>query len=88
VAFTPGSALAVVALPADDIVTIINVSSSSLQANAFVGDQPVFVAVDSIGTRAFVANSGSNTVSVVDLVSAAVVASINVGNMPIFIVLE
>jgi YVTN family beta-propeller protein len=68
-------------------VTVFKVGSGSLekQAEIPVGREPRCVAVDPLGIKAFVTNSGSGTVSVVSLLGLkanTVVATIPVGTEP------
>ncbi|WP_316785191.1 YncE family protein, partial [Streptomyces sasae] len=47
-----------------------------------VGNFPTGVAINSAGTRAYVANEGDDTVSVIDTATNTVTATINVGSSP------
>jgi len=88
VTFSPNSATAFVVLPLDDIVTTIDVGTSSLQVNIVVGDEPNFIALTAAAVRGFVTNGESDNVSVIDPNAAAVVATVAVGDGPFFVVLQ
>lgn len=66
---------------APDVVSKISVATNTVVGNSIsVGRDPIGVAA--VGTRVYVANSGSNTVSVIDTVDGRVLTNIKVGRDP------
>ena len=63
-------------------ISVIDAEHNAVVATIPLHRQPVSIAVDQAGARAFVANSGSNSVSVVDLKARRETAQIGAGEQP------
>ena len=63
-------------------VSVINAENNSVVATIPVHRQPVSIDLDSAGSRAYIANSGSNTISVLDLQRRREIAVIGAGEEP------
>jgi YVTN family beta-propeller protein len=64
-------------------VSIINAENNTVAGTIYVHRQPVSIEVDSTGSLAYVANSGSNTISVLDLKARREIAVIGTGEEPV-----
>jgi YVTN family beta-propeller protein len=63
-------------------VSVINAENNSVVGAIYVHRQPVSIEIDSTGSLAYVANSGSNSISVLDLKARREIAVIGAGEEP------
>ncbi|MGD0294008.1 MAG: YncE family protein [Terracidiphilus sp.] len=63
-------------------VSVINAENNSVVGAIYVHHQPVSIEIDSTGSLAYVANSGSNSISVLDLKARREIAVIGAGEEP------
>jgi YVTN family beta-propeller protein len=66
-----------------DNVSVINLATNSIIKTIPVGDRPIGVAVNPLGTKVYIANTNSKSVSVIDTSSNIVTATIPVGDWPL-----
>jgi YVTN family beta-propeller protein len=81
IAVDPDRGFVYVTSPTSDNVTVID-DNDVATATIAVGDNPIGVAVDSVGRRVFVANYYGNSVSVIDADTLSVVATVPTGAQP------
>ena len=61
---------------------MLDTVTNTVTATVAVGPNPVGVAVNLAGTRAYVANESGNSVSVIDIATNTVTATVTVGPFP------
>ncbi len=66
----------------DNTVSVIDTATNTVKATAYVGDNPIGVAVSPDGTKAYVTNYISNSVSVIDTTTNKVTAKVRIGKYP------
>ncbi len=66
----------------DGTVSIINISTNTIEGKVNVGSNPTAVAVSPDGSKVFVANQNSNTISVIDVASGSLITAIPYGTSP------
>ncbi|MGH7963571.1 MAG: beta-propeller fold lactonase family protein [Candidatus Binatia bacterium] len=82
IAITPDGLRAYVTNFADDTVSILNLTTNTVEATITVGDGPNGVAVTPDGTRVIVANFNGGTISVIDTNTNTVTDTREVGLLP------
>jgi YVTN family beta-propeller protein len=73
------------AAPANGSLSVIDAEHNTIVATIPLHRQPLSIDLNSAGTVAYVANSGSNTVSVIDLTSRRETAQLAAGDNPVFV---
>jgi len=73
------------ATPANGSLSVIDAEHNAVVATIPLHRQPLSIDLNSAGTVAYVANSGSNSVSVIDLTSRRETAQLAAGDNPVFV---
>jgi YVTN family beta-propeller protein len=73
------------AAPADGSLSVIDAEHNAVVATIPLHRQPVSIDLNSAGTIAYVANSGSNSISVIDLTARREIAQLAAGDNPVFV---
>jgi YVTN family beta-propeller protein len=71
--------------PANGSLSVIDAEHNAVVATIPLHRQPLSIDLNSAGTVAYVANSGSNTISVIDLTSRRETAQLAAGDNPVFV---